>query len=156
MDHDSLRRSTSLAIRELVRLGGSCSARRIMSNIYLSEQLVLLARMKELIASDDDFSDGEYRQAGWFVDWTLTVNCPELGTYPLLQSVLGTSVTALQTSFHKVEFNCQDNENRSLIQRQLNMLVKWPVRVTPSYSYLYPEISDLSSFLLVLLLLQLS
>jgi len=63
-DCDSTHRSTSIVMRELVRLGGSWSARRITSNLYLDEALVLPVLIRELIARDNDFSDGENRQAG--------------------------------------------------------------------------------------------
>ena len=61
-DSDSTRGSTSMVIGELSRLGGSCSAKRILSDLYCTDSLGLPFRKRELVARDDDFSDGECRQ----------------------------------------------------------------------------------------------
>jgi hypothetical protein len=62
-DCDSTHRSTSIVLRELVRLGGSWSARRIISNLHLDRAPVITVLIRELIARDDHLSDGENRQA---------------------------------------------------------------------------------------------
>ena len=65
---DSTRRSTSMVMGELLRLGCSWSARRIMSELYCLEELDLPVIMRELVTRDNNSFDGEYRQAGWSIN----------------------------------------------------------------------------------------
>lgn len=51
-----------MVIGELSRLGGSCSAKRILSGLIYADSLVLSFRIRELVARDDYLFDGEYRQ----------------------------------------------------------------------------------------------